>query len=239
MRNESIFKLQSTIAKKICQKLNNFTLLEHCYCKSERRIYSNTILFYTTFCSFLTLLLIVLSIPVSCHFVFAQVGATTLNGQQPLNSQGVATAGALLEKVSDKGNYRIQIMWNESSLALSKKGFDMEIDFLNASAPLPTANTVPQKESNVKGESSIGANRPSVPSSIQPTVPIDSYDMTIYSNQGKVLWNKVNQPVTGGRGIERVTLANGYSGDITVQIANIKSGSIPPNSVTFTARIVG
>ena len=63
--------------------------------------------------------------------------------------------------------------------------------------------------------------------------------MTIYSNQGKVLWNKINQPVTGGRGIERVTLANGYTGDITVQIANIKSGSIPPNSVTFIARIVG
>ncbi len=151
MRNESIFKLQSTKAKKICQKLFNFTLLEHCYCKSERRVYSNTILFYTTFCSFLTLLLIVLSIPVSCHFAFAQDGATTQNGQQPLNSQGVATAGALLEKVSDKGNYRIQIMWNESSLALSKKGFDMEIDFLNASAPLANGKYSSTKGIKCKG----------------------------------------------------------------------------------------
>jgi hypothetical protein len=239
MRNESIVKLQSAKARKICQKLNNFTHLEHCYFKSEGKSYANTLLFSTTLCSFLSLLLIVLSISVSCHFAFAQGNATTQNGQQPLNQQGVATAGALLEKVSDKGNYRVQIMWNTSSLALSNKGFDMEIDFLNASAPLPTANTVPQKESNIKGESSLGANRPSVSSSIQPTVPIDSYDITIYSNQGKVLWNKVNQPVTGGRGIETVTLVNGYTGDITVQIANIKSGSIPPNSVKFTARVVG
>jgi hypothetical protein len=28
-----------------------------------------------------------------------------------------------------------------------------------------------------------------------------------------------------------------YSGEITIQITNIKSGDIPPNSVTFTARI--
>jgi hypothetical protein len=130
-------------------------------------------------------------------------------------------------------------MWNESSRSLSNKGFDMEIDFLNASAPLPTANTVPQKESNIKGESSLNVSRPSVPSSIQSTIPIDSYDITIYSDQGKVLWNKVGQPVTGGRGLERVAFVNSYIGDITIQITNIKSGSIPPNSVTFSARVVG
>lgn len=238
MRNESIVKLQSAKARKICQKLNNSTLLGHCYCKSDRRSYSNTLIFYSIVLISLSLLL-VLSISVSCHFAFAQGNATTQNGQQPLNQQGVATAGALLEKVSDKGNYRVQIMLNKSSLSLSNKGFDIEIDFLNASAPLSTANTVPQKESNIKGESSLGANRPSVASSIQPTVPIDSYDITIYSNQGKVLWNKVNQPVTGGRGIGTVTLVNGYTGDVTIQINNIKSGSIPPNSVKFTARVVG
>ena len=229
MKDKSIVKLQSAKARKICQKINDFTLLKRC---------TNTLLFSITSCSVLFLLLI-LSVSISYHIALAQGGAITQNGQQPIVSQGNATAGALLEKVSDKGNYRVQIMWNESSLFLSKKGFDMEIDFLNASAPLPTTNTVPQKESNLKGESSLGASRPSVPASIQPTVPVDSYDITIYSNQGKVLWKKLNQPVTGGRGLERIAFVNGYIGDITIQITNIKSGSIPPNSVTFTARVVG
>jgi len=229
MKDKSIVKLQSAKARKICQKINDFTLLKRC---------TNTLLFSITSCSVLFLLLI-LSVSISYHIALAQGGAITQNGQQPMVSQGNATAGALLEKVSDKGNYRVQIMWNESSLFLSKKGFDMEIDFLNASAPLPTTNTVPQKESNLKGESSLGASRPSVPASIQPTVPVDSYDITIYSNQGKVLWKKLNQPVSGGRGLERIAFVNGYIGDITIQITNIKSGSIPPNSVTFTARVVG
>ena len=227
MKDKSIVKLQSAKARKICQKINDFTLLKRC---------SNTLLFSITSCFFL---LLILSVSISYHLALAQGGAITQNGQQPIVSQGNATAGALLEKVSDKGNYRVQIMWNESSLFLSKKGFDMEIDFLNASAPLPTTNTVPQKESNLKGESSLGASRPSVPASIQPTVPVDSYDITIYSNQGKVLWKKLNQPVSGGRGLERIAFVNGYIGDITIQITNIKSGSIPPNSVTFTARVVG
>jgi hypothetical protein len=235
MKNKSIVNLRSVKTRKICEELNDFTLLKSLFYNRERS-YSSTLLFSITLCSLL--LLIVLSVSISCHFAIAQGGATTQYGQQPLSSQGNRTAGAFQEKISDKGNYRVQVMWNQSSLSLSNKGFDMEIDFLNASSPLPTANTVPQKETNLKGESSLGASRPSVPSSIQPTIPVDSYDISIYSNQGKVLWKKLNQPVTGGRGLERVTLVNSYIGDITIQITNIKSGSIPPNSVTFTARIV-
>jgi hypothetical protein len=238
MKNDSTVKLQSPKDRKICQNVNDFTPLKCSSYEREVGACSNTLFFTITLCSGL-LLLFVLSVSIYSHLALAQGGAITQSGQQPLASRGNATAGALLEKVSDKGNYRVQIMWNESSLFLSNKGFDMEIDFLNASAPLPTANTVPQKETNLKGESSLGASRPSVPASIQPTVPVDSYDITIYSNQGKVLWNKLKQPVTGGRGLERVAFVNSYIGDITIQITNIKSGSIPPNSVTFTARVVG
>jgi hypothetical protein len=232
MKNDSTIKFQSPKDRKICQNVNDFTPPKCSSYEREVGACSNTLFFIITLCSGLFLLL-VLSVSIYSHLALAQ------GGQQPLASRGNATAGALIEKVSDKGNYRVQIMWNESSLFLSNKGFDMEIDFLNASAPLPTADTVPQKESNLKGESSLGASRPSVPASIQPTVPVDSYDVTIYSNQGKVLWNKLNQPVTGGRGLERVAFVNSYIGDITIQITNIKSGSIPPNSVTFTARVVG
>jgi hypothetical protein len=69
-------------------------------------------------------------------------------------------------------------------------------------------------------------------------VPVDSYDITIYTDHGQELWKKLNQPVTGGRGVQRVIFENSdYSGGITIQITNIKSGDIPPNAVTFTSRI--
>ena len=102
----------------------------------------------------------------------------------------------VLQKISDKGNYRIQILWNQltsqggnaipsgnsiPSPTLPKQGFETEILFLNASAPLPTTKTVPQKQSGIRGETSLGG--------------------------------------------------------ITIQITKIKSGDIPQNSVTFTARV--
>jgi hypothetical protein len=170
-------------------------------------------------------------------------------------SQYQGGQGMVLEKVSDKGSYRVQIMWNQlgsqnasaipsgnatSSPAIPKQGFDMEIDFLNASAPLPSGKTVPQKESRIRSESPVGAsaNQMPTPSIIKTTVPIDSYDITIYSDHGQELWKKLNQPVTAGRGVQRVVFEDtNYTGGITIQIKNIQSGNIPPNAVTFTARV--
>src|SRR5437868_5507510 len=87
------------------------------------------------------------SICVSIPSVFAQGTTTSQNAGNPLAPQGKTntvtsntgnatsfsninnnTKGAIVEKISDKGNYRIQIMWNQSSLSLPKKGLDMEID---------------------------------------------------------------------------------------------------------------
>lgn len=52
--------------------------------------------------------------------------------------------------------------------------------------------------------------------------------MTIYDtwksiNHGKVVWNKVHQPVTARKGIEQVVFPNGYTWNITILIHNIKS----------------
>jgi hypothetical protein len=155
-------------------------------------------------------------------------------------NQYQAGQGAILEKISDKGNFRVQIMLNRSSLALPKQGFEMEIDFLNASAPLPTGKTVPQKETAIRSESPVGGsvNQVPTPSILQTTVPVDSYDIAIYTDHGQELWKKLNQPATAGRGLQRIIFTNSdYSGGITIQITNIKSGSIPPNAVTFTAKV--
>ena len=186
---------------------------------------------------------------------YPSILAQSSGGGGGATSQYQGGQGMILEKVSDKGNYRVQIMWNQlgsqnanaipsgnatSSPAIPKQGFEMEIDFLNASAPLPSGKTVPQKESSIRSESPIGAsaNQMPTPSIIKTTVPIDSYDITIYSDHGQELWKKLNQPVTGGRGVQRVVFEDSnYTGGITIQIKNIKSGNIPPNAVTFTARV--
>ena len=216
------------------------------------------------FCSFnihryITLLSLILGILLCSSLVssYPSVLAQSSNGGvgASATNQYQGGQGMILEKISDKGNYRVQIMWNQlgsqsatavpsgnttSSPTIPKQGFEMEVDFLNASAPLPTGKTVPQRESGIKSESPVGAsvNQIPTPSIIQTTVPIDSYDITIYSDDGRQLWKKLNQPVTAGRGVQRVIFENSnYTGGITIQITNIKSGDIPPNAVTFTAKV--
>jgi hypothetical protein len=182
-----------------------------------------------------------------------------------------STVVPILTNISDNGIYNVQLRWSnplgiQSPNILPKNGFDMEVLFLNATAPEPTNQTIPQKETNIKGETSLqnDATRFSEPSSIQRLVPVDSFDITIYSQDGTVLWSKLNQPVTAGRAAERITFEKEYTGGITVLINNIKAstgmvgttatplsttnssqsslahnsdGSLKTDSVKFTARI--
>jgi hypothetical protein len=91
-------------------------------------------------------------------------------------------------------------------------------------------------------------------------VPIESYDIIIYSDNGEELWKKANQPVQAGRAYERVTFEKPHTGNITIQINNIKSGGsmggtiagplsgsnenkssderLATDSVKFTARVI-
>jgi hypothetical protein len=170
------------------------------------------------------------------------------NNNSALQPPSSGSQGPVATKISDKGIYEIQLTFVspspiQSPSVLPKKGFQMEVDFLNASAPPPATQTIPQKESG------------SQPGIIQRLVPIDSFDMTIYSNNGKVLWNKTNQTVTSGRAIETISFTNSsYTGAITILIDNIKASntmaggnpmtplSTPapkgtPDSVKFTATL--
>jgi hypothetical protein len=157
--------------------------------------------------------------------------STANNNTQPrINSASTSSQPPVTTKISDKGIYQVQLTFVstlpiQSPNLLSKNGFQMEIDFLNASAPPPTTKTVPQKESSIRGESSLGMPG-SQPSIIQRLLPVDSFDMTIYSDNGKVLWNKTNQPVTAGRGTETVSLNGSYTGPVTILINNIKSSNV-------------
>jgi hypothetical protein len=72
----------------------------------------------------------------------------------------------------------------------------------------------------------------SQPNIIQRLVPVDSFDMTIYSNNGKILWNKTNQAVTAGRATETVSFNGNYTGPVTILINNIKSSNVMTGSIT-------
>src|SRR5215208_3011733 len=119
----------------------------------------------------------------------------------------------VIEKLSDKGTYKVQLRWGQPPSLLPENGFDMEIVFLNASAPPASPQTFP---------TTMGATGYTNPSLIERMVPIQSYDIAIYSDDGRELWKKENQPVQGGRAYERITLEKPYTGNITVSIFNIK-----------------
>jgi len=163
-----------------------------------------------------------------------KIGNNTNSTSSPAASTG--SQPPVISKISDKGIYNVQLTFIstlpvQSPNLLPKKGFQMEIDFLNASAPPPTTKTIPQKESAIRGESSLGMPG-SQPSIIQRLLPVDSFYITIYSNNGKVLWNKTNEPVTAGRAIETTSFNGNYTGPITILINNIKSSNIMTGSVT-------
>ena len=132
------------------------------------------------------------------------------NTQQRIKSASASSHPPITTKISEKGIYQVELTFIstlpiQSPNLLPKSGFQMEIDFLNASAPAPTS---------------------SQPSIIQRLVPVDSFDMAIYSNNDKVLWNKTNQAATAGRGTEMVSFNGNYTGPITILINNIKSNNV-------------
>jgi hypothetical protein len=123
------------------------------------------------------------------------------------------SSGTVIEKISDKAIYKVQLRSNGPFNFLPKNGFDMQILFLNANASEPFANSIIKEQQQ------------------QQPIPVNSFDITIYSNNGKVLWQKTNQTITAATAFEKVAFTNGggYNGGggITIQIANIKPSSIP------------
>ncbi|MGA8763609.1 MAG: hypothetical protein WB562_12155 [Candidatus Sulfotelmatobacter sp.] len=126
---------------------------------------------------------------------------------------------APVSKISDKGIYNVQLKWssslpNQSPSSLSKQGFTLELLFQNASSLVGTGG-YPQR-----------------------VVPVDSFNMTIYGNHGKVLWSKTNEPATAGKAVETVNFTKGYGGDITILINAIKSSVLKgTDSVKFTEKL--
>jgi hypothetical protein len=169
---------------------------------------------------------------------FAQQDNTT-----QLNATG--TEAPVLEKISDKGIYNVQLKWPET-VDDAQNSLQVEIVFVNASAPLPTKNTIPQGQGNAT-EGGTEASL-TVPESIgEEPLAVESYDMIIYDPGGNKLWEKLDQPGLGGRGTQRIVLESDYIGPVTVEVSDIRPGwdvgetttaGNMTDSATFTATIV-
>src|SRR5207245_10033289 len=82
------------------------------------------------------------------------------NTQQQTKTASTSSQPPITTKISEKGIYQVQLTFIstlpiQSPNLLLKSGFQMEIDFLNASAPAPTNKTIPQKQSTIRDESSL------------------------------------------------------------------------------------
>jgi hypothetical protein len=123
----------------------------------------------------------------------------------------------VLQKISDKGTYLIAIKSGQSPLST---GLNLEIVFLNKTSPYLSAPP-PNAESNLSSTEYNKSSGLVIPSVIERTLPVKSYDIILSSSDGKEIWKKVNQSPQGGRGPQTIVLDNYGIGNVTITINNI------------------
>ena len=123
----------------------------------------------------------------------------------------------VLQKISDKGTYLIAIKSGQSPLST---GLNLEIVFLNKTSPYLSAPP-PNAESNLSSTEYNKSSGLVIPSVIERTLPVKSYDIILSSSDGKEIWKKANQAPQGGRGPQTIVLDNYGIGNVTITINNI------------------
>ena len=179
-------------------------------------------------------------------------GTDTLYGQSPVPTDDTPTGlnitstdVPVLQQVSEKGIYLVELKW-PLTYTDPENSLQVEIVFNNASAPPPTSDTIPQREDNLTGSGIEDAL--TVPEVLggEP-MHVESYDIAIYTPDGRKLWEQIDQPGLGGRGTQRIELESNYTGPVSIDISDIRPGSSTnetatatdmTDSVTFTATIM-
>ena len=179
-------------------------------------------------------------------------GTDTLYGQSPVPTDDTPTGlnitstdVPVLQQVSEKGIYLVELKW-PLTYTDPENSLQVEIVFNNASAPPPTSDTIPQREDNLTGSGIEDAL--TVPEVLggEP-MHVVSYDIAIYTPDGRKLWERLDQPGLGGRGTQRIELESNYTGPVSIDISDIRPGSSTnetatatdmTDSVTFTATIM-
>jgi hypothetical protein len=175
----------------------------------------------------------------------------TLYGQSQVatddNSTGLNITNTdvpVLQQVSEKGIYLVELKW-PLTYTDPENSLQVELVFNNASAPPPTSDTIPQREDNFT-DSGLEDTR-TVPAVLggEP-MQVESYDMAIFTPDGRKLWEQLDQPGQGGRATQRIELDSNYTGPVTVRISDIRpgaslgeaaSGADMIDAVTFTITI--
>jgi hypothetical protein len=156
-----------------------------------------------------------------------------------------STDAPVLQQKSEKGIYLVELKW-PLVVADAEDALQVEIVFNNASAPMPTSDTIPQREDNFTDSGVEDAQ--TVPETIggEP-MKVESYDIAIYTPDGGKLWEKLDQPGQGGRATQRIDLDSNYTGPVTIDISDIRPGdgggetataADMADSVTFNVTIV-
>jgi hypothetical protein len=164
-------------------------------------------------------------------------------GSPSLNTTGSDTGVPIIEQNSTNGTYLVQLRWPQ--VPLNPDGtFEFQLFFLNASSPRDVNQTVALSYTNQSNSASINQTGSTVPVVVENILPIASYDIAIYSADGKLLWEKTKQPGEGGMPGQRVLLEGNYTGPVSIKVTNILPGwkTEKPNelndSVTFAATVV-
>jgi hypothetical protein len=131
--------------------------------------------------------------------------------------QEVKLISPVMQQISDKGTYLVAIKSGQSSIST---GLNIEILFLNKTSPSLSAPP-PNAESNLSSTEYNKSSGMVIPSVIEKTLPVKSYDITINSSDGQEIWKKANQVPQGGRGPQTIMLDNYDIGNITIGITDI------------------
>jgi hypothetical protein len=132
--------------------------------------------------------------------------------------QEVKLITPIQQRISDKGTYLVAIKSGQSPISA---GLNIEIVFLNKTSPYLSAPPT-NAESNLSSTESNKSIGMVIPSVIERTLPVKSYDIVINSGDGKEIWKKTDQVPEGGRGPQSIVLDNYDIGNITISIMNIE-----------------
>ena len=152
-------------------------------------------------------------------FMLPSIGySQSTNNSTVLGDQEVKLITPIQQRISDKGTYLVAIKSGQSPISA---GLNIEILFLNKTSPYLSAPP-PNAESNLSSTESNKSSGMVIPSVIERTLPVKSYDIVINSGDGKEIWKKTDQVPQGGRGPQTIVLDNYDIGNVTISIMNIQ-----------------
>jgi hypothetical protein len=140
------------------------------------------------------------------------------NNSTAKDGQEVKLITPLQQRISDKGTYLVVMKSGQSPIST---GLNIEIVFLNKTSPYLSAPP-PNAESNLSSTEYNKTSGMVIPSVIERTLPVKSYDIVINSGDGKEIWKKTDQIPQGGRGPQSIVLDNYDIGNVTISIMNIE-----------------